>query len=154
MSTTHDDDDLRSAYRSLEEETRSNRVPDFQAMMAKAREEAGAPDLGVVQGGAARRPRGRRAVWAAGWATTALAAALAGVIFTAGGPSEGDAEFELLVASYSANPAGGAWSSPTSELMDVPGMELVRTMPSLGGMIRGVELGERPDPPGSEGLEI
>jgi hypothetical protein len=74
------------------------------------------------------------------WASAAVAAALAGVLLFDRGPSE-DEQFAELVAAYTADVSAGAWRSPTSGLLQVPGMELVRGVPSIGVPV--------PDAPGA-----
>ena len=59
--------------------------------------------------------------------------------------SSEDDRFAELVAAYSQDLSAAAWRSPTSSLLDVPGMELVRAVPSLG--LPAIEL----DPTGATG---
>jgi len=124
------DDDLRARFGELRAEART---PSFESVLeraaAAAREQ---PALGVVHGGAGSR---RRVLKVGAWASAALAATLAGLLlfdgdFTPG--SNADEQFTELVAAYSQDMSAGAWRSPTSGLLDVPGMELVRGMPLLG----------------------
>jgi hypothetical protein len=77
-----------------------------------------------------RRARTRR--WAV-VATTLAAAALAGILLTA---PDADAEFEALVASYSGALWGEHWRAPTDGLLNVPGMDLINTIPTIGGSFR------------------
>ena len=147
----HDDDRLREEFGRLRSETEgSARVPEFRAMLEKAKADAVAsPELRVVQGGRSDAgARGRRIVRIGGWASAAVAAGVAAVLLV-GGPADADREFERLVAAYSANASSGAWQSPTSRLLNVPGMNLTRSVPSLGAAIRGIdpdELRNVPDP--------
>ena len=147
MTQRHDDDRLREEFRRLRSETeRSARVPDFRAMLEKTKADAVAPpELQVVQGGQSDSgaPR-RRVVRIGGWASAAVAAAIAGVLLL-GGPSDADQEFDRLVAAYSADVSSGAWRSPTSGLLNVPGMNLIRSVPSLGTTIRGLDPGQLPN---------
>jgi len=143
-----DDQRLTERFQELRAETSgSGTVPDFAAMMAEAKRRAAeAPALEVVAGGvgsadvparAASRHRGR---WMrlGGWVSVAAAAALATVILVDRGPS-GDEEFEQMVAAYTSEAGGAGWRSPTSGLLDVPGMDLTRSVPSIGGSLRGVD---------------
>ncbi len=147
----HDDDRLREEFGRLRSETEeSARVPEFRAMLEKAKADAVAsPELRVVQGGQSDAgARRRRIVRIGGWASAAVAAGIAAVLLI-GGPSDADREFERLVAAYSADASSGAWQSPTSGLLNVPGMNLTRSVPSLGAAIRGIdpdELRNVPDP--------
>ena len=157
MTQSHDEDRLRDEFRRLRAETeQGGSVPDFATMMAKAKADAAArPELAVVRGGRADdrgAPRRRRALVVGGWVSAVAAAALAGVLLT-GGPSDADAEFEQLVASYSSDFASGAWRSPTSALMDVPGMSLTRSVPSLGGALRGLDPNTPRNTPEPEGRD-
>ena len=153
--TEHDEDRLRDEFRQLRSETeRQGRVPDFGAMMARAKADAAQqPELELVVGRAEDGPRERRrrALVMGGWASAALAAAIAGVLLVPG-QSDADAEFERLVASYSSDIAG-AWASPTSSLMNVPGMNLTRSVPSVGGAVRGLDPSTLPSASESEGRD-
>jgi hypothetical protein len=73
-----------------------------------------------------------------------VAAAVAGLMLVDRGPSP-DEQFERLVATYSSE-AGTAWQSPTSGLLNVPGMELTRSVPSIGGPVRGIDPSRLPPP--------
>ena len=73
MSDPHDDTDLRRAFRELRNETLGpDRVPDFQAMMERARREGDTPVLELVPPSPLRRGRARRALWRTGWASSEL----------------------------------------------------------------------------------
>ncbi|HET9948445.1 MAG TPA: hypothetical protein VFQ22_05965 [Longimicrobiales bacterium] len=139
---------LRQRFAELREETeRSGRVPDARAMLARAAAEADArPDLRVAAGSAAGRTRRRRLVRTGAWASAALAAAVAGLLLVRRGPS-GDEEFARLVQAYAADASAGAWRSPTSRLLDVPGMELMRSVPSIGRPLPGLDPTTLPAPP-------
>ena len=148
MTHRHDGDGLRFEDEHLKEEfgqlraetEGSVRVPDFGTMLEKAKADAVAPpELQVIQGGQSDAgSRRRRVVLIGGWASAAVAAAMAGVLLM-GGRSDADREFERLVASYTADVSSGAWQSPTSGLLNVPGMGLTRSVPSLGSAIRGLD---------------
>jgi hypothetical protein len=134
------DEDLRARFGELRAGTRS---PSFESVLERA--EAGAreqPALGIVQGGSGSR---RRLLRVGAWASAAIAATVAGLLLldvdVTPGPSADEQFAELqfaelrfaeLVAAYSQDMSAGAWRSPTSGLLDVPGMELVRGVPSLG----------------------
>ena len=147
MTNAMDDDRLKEEFEGLRAETRRSRsVPDFASMMAEAKRQAQevpaqeVPALEVVAGGAGEsraRPR-RRFVRVGAWATAAVAAAVATLILVDRGPS-GDDDFERLVAAYTSETVEGAWSSPTSSLLDVPGMDLMRSVPSIGMPLRGID---------------
>lgn len=146
----HEDEQLRDAFAALRAETgASGQVPDFRAMLDRARADAAAtPRLEVEAGGAsdARARRRGRTLRIGGWASVAVAATVAALLLT-DGRSDADADFDALIASYSADVSAGAWRSPTSALLDVPGMDLVRTVPSIGASARGLDPATRPPTP-------
>ncbi len=151
-----EDERLKEDFGQLRAETEgSARVPDFRAMLDKAKVDAAArPDLQVIQGGRSDSGvRRRRVLQIGGWASAAVAAALAGVLLM-GGPSDADREFERLVASYTADLSSGAWRSPTSALLNVPGMNLTRSVPSFGTTIRGLDPSQRPNVPEPESRDL
>jgi hypothetical protein len=158
---SYDDDRLEEEFGRLRSETEgSARVPDFGAMLEKAKADAAErPDLQVIQGGQADAgqpdagSRRRRVLQIGGWASAAVAAAVAGVLLM-GGPSDADREFERLVASYTTDLSAGAWSSPTAALMNVPGMNLTRSVPSFGTTIRGLDPSQRPNAPEPETRDL
>jgi hypothetical protein len=147
-----DEEALRARYGELRAESaRSGSLPDFDAMMARAKDEAaGTPRLDVVEGGPSpaepiARPS-RRAKLAAGWVTLA-AAALAGLLLARPPAPDADAEFERLVASYAAD--AGSWRSPTAGLLDIPGVDL-GAVPSIAAPTRGARPVAPPPPDGRD----
>ena len=143
MTQVREEDVLRERFQELRgEAAQPGRVPDFDAMLERARAEAASrPELTVEQGGAAggtSLPSVRRFARAGAWASLAVAATVAALLLTDRRP-DGDAEFERLVAAWSSETAAGAWQSPTSGLLDVPGMELTRSIPSIGAPVRGLD---------------
>ncbi len=140
--TRPDEERLREAFQELRADARSSGpVPDFGLMMAEAKRQAEErPALEVVLGDGAeagRTPRRRRLWQASAWASAAVAATVAGLVLVDRGPS-GDEEFERLVATYSSE-VGASLRSPTSALLDVPGMDLTRSLPTIGAPVRGVD---------------
>jgi hypothetical protein len=135
-----DDDRIREEFRVLRADTERPRgVPDFQALMARAKVEAStgpAPRHSFVRIG--------------GWVSLAAAAAVAGLFFLNPSLTDEDARFESLVTAFASDAATGAWQSPTSTLLEIPGLDL-GTVPSIGGSIRGVEPAGSPIPVGPEG---
>lgn len=144
--TTPDDRDLKGAFGALREHDRgAGRAPEFGAMLAEAKRQADArPQLEVVAGGGHRR----RLFWLGGWASAAVAAGVAALVLLGRGPS-GDDDFARLVAAYTTEAAAGEWSSPTASLLDVPGMDLMRSMPSIGSPLRGLDPSSLPPRPSS-----
>lgn len=76
---------------------------------------------------------------------TLAAAAFAGLMFIGQGTTD---DFDMIVQQYAQGRSTGLWESPTAGLMDVPGMEFVRAMPSVG---RG--LGTSLTAPGHAGVK-
>ncbi len=142
MSDQPVDDGLRDRFQELRAATeRPGRVPEFRAVYDLADTRARArPALEVVDGVAYSR---RQLVRMGAWASAAVAAAVAGLILVERGPSE-DEQFARLVAAYASETAAGAWRSPTAGLLDVPGMELVRSVPSIGAPVPGLDVSAPP----------
>jgi hypothetical protein len=145
------DDELREAFQALRaEEHQARRAPEFGSMLVEAKRRAAArPQLQVVRGGSRRRLFRLGA-----WASAAVAAGVAAVLLIDRSPS-GDDDFARLVASYSTETAAGTWSSPTSSLLDAPGMDLMRSVPSIGSPLLGIDpstLPPRPTSPPEENL--
>lgn len=145
--TERDDERMKERFQALRAETRgSGAVPDFDTMLAEAKLAGQRPALEVVSGGESpERVRGRRWLRAGAWASAAVAAGLVGLVLVDRGPS-GEDEFERLVAAYTSQGGAESWRSPTSGLLEVPGMDLMRTVPSIGGAARGVDPSTLPAP--------
>lgn len=141
MSDQSRDRDLSALYQGLKDEEQE-RAPDFARMMAQAREQAGgAPaahgtNRGLTPGRRVFRP-------GLAWASGALAAAAAAVLMFVV-PDGPDAHFEQVVRAFSTDPAAGQWTSPTDGLLQVPGLELLSTVPSIGGFNVPLPAGDRP----------
>jgi hypothetical protein len=125
------DQDLRGRFDELRAETAS---PSFAAVLERAAADAREqPALGVVLG-AGTGTRGR-ILKVGAWGSAAIAATVAGLLLfdgSATSTANADEEFADLIASYSADMSSGAWRSPTSALLEVPGIELIRSVPSIG----------------------
>ncbi len=141
MSDQSRDRELKALFQGLRAEG-EKRTPDFAHMMAQAREQAGeAPaahgtSRGLTPGWRVFRPR-------LAWASGALAAAAAAVLMFVV-PDGPDAHFEQVVRAFSTDPAAGQWTSPTDGLLQVPGLELLSTVPSIGGFSVPLPSGDRP----------
>jgi len=108
---------------------RAGAIPEFEAMMVRAHHEAeGRPALELADGGAgasdSERGARRRLTRVGGWMSLAAAAAAAGLLFVGPPTSDADAEFQNLVVAFSTDGASGAWRSPTSSLLNLPGLDL------------------------------
>ncbi len=121
------DQDLLGLFHDLQGEDRQ-RAPDFRTLMARAQEEASRSGMEVhpVRKGLRRLPRRFT------WGGSLLAAAAAAVLLLVQIPSTSDSDFERVVKAFSADPASGAWKSPTDALLDLPGTEILSTLPSIG----------------------
>lgn len=139
MTPERRDPELRAAYDALRRSvTEEGRVPDFEGMMAGARErtERDSRDPTLA-------PRRRTALR---WAPLAAAAAVAGLLLLGRPGPDPDAEFERRVADYRSLGAAGAWRSPTAALLDIPGVDL-GAVPSFGRSLpgRGLPLDAPPE---------
>jgi len=122
----NDDGDLRDLFQNLREDEQP-KVPGFQALWARARQEAslhGTTSHGMEN---AARPLHKRLAWTGGL----LAAAATTVLLLLRLPATSDADFVHVVEAFSADPAGGAWRSPTDALLKIPGEEILSTVPTI-----------------------
>ena len=125
MSDRQQDPELRARF---EEQKRvdASQAPSFATVMARVREDlAHDADSTTV-----RDPRVR---WRRYGLTGALAAAAAiaalVVIPRVGG---GDDAFEQAVRAFRTDPALGGWRSPTDGLLQLPGNQLMTSIPRVG----------------------
>jgi len=141
VNDPRNDRDLRELFDEFRTEDRV-KTPDFQPMMARVRADiegdAGAQASEVVsihskqaeRGWAgARSFRSHRWTWMGG----VLAAAAIAAVMLVGQGSISDEGFEELVNAYANDPALGGWQSPTDALLELPGREIVTTIPRVGG---------------------
>jgi hypothetical protein len=66
------------------------------------------------------------------WGGSLLAAAAAAFLILLPSRRTSEAEFVQVVQMFSADPASGAWRSPTDALLDLPGNEVLSTIPTIG----------------------
>ncbi|HEX6066378.1 MAG TPA: hypothetical protein VFZ04_19230 [Longimicrobiales bacterium] len=116
------DNELRARFEA-QRRAEANDAPPFASMMERARATGDA-----AAAVAPRRMNLRRLVYVGGLAAAATIAAL--LVIPRGTSSE-DA-FEQAVRRFQNDPASGAWQSPTDGLLDVPGSQLISTVPSVG----------------------
>ena len=122
MSDRQQETELRARF-DAQRRADANETPAFADMMARARAQAAAaPAM------APRRFNTRRLVYVGSLAAAAAIAALLVIPRTA---SHEDA-FEDAVRAYQTGPALGAWRAPTDGLLNVPGSQLMTTVPSVG----------------------
>jgi hypothetical protein len=130
------DQDLRELFRGLRaEEERC--APRFDVVLDRVRTEAevmatrsGAsdPDLALADIRLRWRHRSlRRIAWGGGL----LVAAAVTALLLIRSPATSDARFVQVVEDFSRDPASGAWRSPTDGLLNVPGSEILTTVPII-----------------------
>ena len=117
------DNELRARFEA-QRRAEANDAPPFASMMARARATAGDAAAPLVP----RRMNLRRLGYVGG---LAAAAAIAALLVIPRGTSNEDA-FEQAVRTFQNDPALGGWQSPTDGLLDVPGSQLISTVPSVG----------------------
>lgn len=125
MRDTNDADLTELLQRLRNEDER--RAPEFRILWDRALSEASESDLGLQSGGRHRWgvPRSLR------WAGPLLAAAATVVLLLVSVRSTSDAEFVRAVEDFSADPAGGAWQSPTDALLRFTGESILSTVPTI-----------------------
>lgn len=128
MAKQQQDSDLRALFQELRAQDEGD-LPDFQEIMEGSEGESPREETsGEIR---TRWFPARRPLL---WGGSLLAAATASFLLLVdpgGGTSE--AEFEAAVLSFSADPAGGAWRSPTEGLLELPLPQLLKTRPRLDG---------------------
>ena len=117
MSQDPVDRDLRARFQQLRSEDGAS-APDFRSMIAEAQKAE--PDVTPIH----THRRWRRWTAIGGGLAAAAAAALLLVV----PDNSSDQDFAELVNAYAANTA---WTSPTDGLLDLPGSEVLRTVPSI-----------------------
>ena len=148
MDNQQRDRDLKELFAELRSEE-ARRTPDFDGLMERVWAESetdlrASDDLAGKQSGGDVRGRRRWRPWA-GLGVLA-AAAIASIILVQNQPTS-ESEFEELVRAFSSDPALGAWKSPTDGLLNLPGQEIVTTIPAVGttNALRGMGFGLRQD---------
>jgi len=121
------DQELRGLFHDLQEEDRQQ-APDFRTLMNRAREEASGSGLEIHPESRVTRRIPRRLAWGG----SLMAAAAAAVLLLFQIPGTSDSEFVQVVQAFSTDPASGAWKSPTDALLDLPGAQILSTVPSIG----------------------
>ena len=127
MRDQEKDQDLRGLFRHLQEDDRQE-APEFGTLMARARQEASRSGLELHPGNGKPFRSTKRLAWGG----SLLAAAAAAALLLVQIPGTSDSEFERVVRAFSADPATGAWTSPTDALLNLPGTEILSTVPTIG----------------------
>lgn len=138
-----EDQDLKDLFGDLEA-TEGKRTPDFRVLMDNVKAEAAESGLDLYP--AKMRTRFSRSRLA--WGGSMLAAAAAAVLIFVQTSGTSDSEFVRVVEAYTADPASGAWTSPTEGLLALPGQDILSTVPSIG--TSGWLSGPRPESPRNE----
>jgi len=120
-----DDQDLRRHFEALQEHDLPQ-VPAFETLMDRAREQAAREGLQVRPPARLPSPVFRRVAWSGG-----LFAAAVAILLLARFPGTSDSDFVQVVEAFTADPAAGAWKSPTDGLLDLPGHEILSTVPGI-----------------------
>ena len=123
MTDRPQDAELRARF-DAQRRAEASQAPAFASMMARAR--TADADAGPVT--APKRFERRRFMYAGGLAAAAVIAAL----LVIPRPRSSEDTFEDAVRAFQRNPALGAWQSPTDGLLDVPGSQLISTVPGVG----------------------
>ena len=123
MNDRQPDTELRARF-NAQRRAEASEAPPFASMLAQAR--AGVE--GAALPTTPRRLTLRRLAYVGGLAAAAVIGAL---LMVPRSPSSEDA-FEQAVRAYQQGPALGAWQSPTDGLLNVPGSQLISTVPSVG----------------------
>ena len=128
MSDLHQDPELRSRFAGLKR-VQSQHTPAFADVLARAQQQAVRESNRSQRGSVFGM---RRLTWAGGLAAAAVIAALLMVPRA----RSGEDEFEKAVQAFNNNPALGSWRSPTDALLNVPGSQLMSTVPAIGTSAR------------------
>jgi hypothetical protein len=123
MTERPHDADLRARF-DAQHRADASQAPGFASMLARARAEAAPAGLAKAPGRIGRH----RLMYVSGLAAAAVIAALLVIPRT----RSSEDMFEDAVRSFESNPALGAWQSPTDGLLDVPGSQLITTVPGVG----------------------
>ncbi|HEY0673642.1 MAG TPA: hypothetical protein VGD27_15295 [Longimicrobiales bacterium] len=123
MSDRPQDTELRARF-AAQRHADARDAPSFADMRARAHVEAAA----AAPAHRTRRVKLRRLIYMSG---LAAAAAIAALLIVPRSRSSEDA-FEQAVRAYQRGPALGAWQSPTDGLLNVPGSQLISTVPRVG----------------------
>jgi hypothetical protein len=123
MTDRPQDTELRARF-AAQRAAEAQQAPSFASTMARAR--AGATDAAPAI--SPHTLRLRRFVYSAGLAAAAVIAAL----LVIPRPQSSEDAFEQAVRAFQSNPATGAWQSPTDGLLNVPGSQLITTVPRVG----------------------
>ena len=123
MSDLHQDPELRTRFAELKR-LQALRTPAFADVMAGARQQIASESTRLHRASVFTVRR-------VGWAGLAAAAVIAALLVVPRARS-GEDEFEKAVQAFNDNPALGSWRSPTDALLNVPGSQLMSTVPAIG----------------------
>ena len=125
MIDRQQDPDLHAQFEQ-QKRVDAQHAPSFADVMARAQAEVADDAVTVV-------PIHSRVVLRRfGWATGLAAAAAIAALIVVPRVRSADSEFERAVEAFHADPALGAWRSPTDGLLNLPGSQLISAVPSVG----------------------
>jgi hypothetical protein len=125
MSDRLQDPELRERFAEMKRVEASS-APPFAAVLARAQADAARGTDSLPWLTSVRTVR--RLGWVGGLAAAAAIAALIAIPRV----HSGQDQFEQAVRAFEANPALGAWHSPTDGLLNLPGSQLISTIPRVG----------------------
>ena len=125
MSDRQQDPELRARFQEQKRDDASQ-APSFATVMARVKEE-------LAHDADSTTVRDQRVRWRRYGLTGALAAAAAiAALIVIPRANGGDDAFEQAVRAFQTDPALGAWRSPTDGLLQLPGNQLMTSIPRVG----------------------
>ena len=125
MSDRQQDPELRTRFQEQKRDDASQ-APSFATVMARVQEE-------LAHDADSTTVRDQRVRWRRYGLTGALAAAAAiAALIVITRANGGDDAFEQAVRAFQTEPALGAWRSPTDGLLQLPGNQLMTSIPRVG----------------------
>ena len=124
MSDLPQDSELRARFEQ-QKRADAQRAPSFADVMARAQTQIAADTVLPMR-------RESRVLRRFGWAGGLAAAAAIAALLVVPRMDATDREFEQAVQAFQANPALGGWRAPTDGLLNLPGSQLISTVPSFG----------------------
>jgi hypothetical protein len=123
MNDRQQDTNLRARF-DAQREADASEAPLFAAMLERSRTAAAHAPPAITP----RKTNLRRVLY---WSSLGAAAMIGALLAIPRATSDEDA-FEQAVQAYQSGAALGAWQSPTDGLLNVPGSQLISTVPSVG----------------------
>jgi hypothetical protein len=141
-----EDRDLREAFERLRLFMHEpGQSPAFRPMLERAGMDGTSAPTPTPTRLRSLPPRAGPRPWLRSGSRAVLAAAAALVVLLAQGARDPELEFQRLVSAYGATAL--SWRPPTSRLLEVPGLELVRSLPAIGAPLLDAVTSETGDHP-------